>query len=94
LYRVNELNIFSFFAIFLQFFFFDALFDLCFCCRFLLENLDWLTDQLGDYADDYLIIDCPGQIELYSHMGVMSSILSTLTDLGYLGQFLKSFIEI
>lgn len=29
--------------------------------RYLLENLDWLHESLGDYDDDYLIIDCPGQ---------------------------------
>lgn len=32
-----------------------------FCAfRYLLENLDWLYESLGDYDDDYLIIDCPG----------------------------------
>lgn len=28
--------------------------------RFLLENINWLRDELGDYEDDYIIIDCPG----------------------------------
>lgn len=26
----------------------------------LVQNLDWLRDELGDYQDDYLIVDCPG----------------------------------
>jgi MinD-like ATPase involved in chromosome partitioning or flagellar assembly len=30
-------------------------------CRYLLNNLDWLDEELGSYEDDYLIIDCPGQ---------------------------------
>ena len=30
--------------------------------RYLLENLDWLEDQLQDFDDDYLLIDCPGNI--------------------------------
>lgn len=30
------------------------------CMELLLDNLDWLEEQLGQYYDDYLIIDCPG----------------------------------
>ena len=52
--------------------------------RFLLENNDWLTEELGDYSDDYLIVDCPGQIELYSHMNVMKRVLDALVNAGYL----------
>lgn len=28
--------------------------------RYLLENMDWLEEELGGFDDDYLIIDCPG----------------------------------
>jgi hypothetical protein len=28
--------------------------------RYLLQNMDWLEEELGEYEDDYLIIDCPG----------------------------------
>lgn len=28
--------------------------------RYLLENMDWLEEELGDYDNDYLIFDCPG----------------------------------
>lgn len=28
--------------------------------RYLLENMDWFEEELGEYGDDYLIIDCPG----------------------------------
>ena len=28
--------------------------------RYLLENMDWFEEELGEYDDDYLIIDCPG----------------------------------
>lgn len=31
-----------------------------------MNNLDWLHDSLGSYESDYLIIDMPGQIELYT----------------------------
>lgn len=28
--------------------------------RYLLNNLDWLHESIGDFEDDFLIIDCPG----------------------------------
>lgn len=47
--------------------------------RYLLDNLDWLSDQLAEYNDDYLIIDCPGQIELYTHTSLLSKFLNVLS---------------
>eukprot|EP00475_Leptophrys_vorax_P041507 TRINITY_DN78265_c0_g1_i1.p1 TRINITY_DN78265_c0_g1~~TRINITY_DN78265_c0_g1_i1.p1 ORF type:complete len:206 (-),score=19.74 TRINITY_DN78265_c0_g1_i1:337-927(-) len=48
--------------------------------EYLEENLDdWLKEQLDDFhEDDYLLFDCPGQIELYSHIPVMRSFVDTL----------------
>jgi len=46
--------------------------------RYLLNNLDWLDDELGDYDSDYLIIDCPGQIELYTHIPLLPRLLTHL----------------
>ena len=51
--------------------------------RHLLENIDWLTDQIEDYQDDYLIFDCPGQIELYSHYTVFPDIVKIIQRIGY-----------
>ncbi|VEU22970.1 DEKNAAC104202 [Brettanomyces naardenensis] len=48
---------------------------LIYCFEFLLKNLDWLDEQIGDYPDDYLIFDCPGQIELYSHIPAMPMVV-------------------
>lgn len=28
--------------------------------RYLLQNMDWLEEELGGYDDDYLVFDCPG----------------------------------
>jgi len=36
---------------------------LIYCMEFLIENLDWLEEKLGNFDDDYLIIDCPGKIK-------------------------------
>eukprot|EP01102_Stenamoeba_stenopodia_P004551 TRINITY_DN14852_c0_g1_i1.p1 TRINITY_DN14852_c0_g1~~TRINITY_DN14852_c0_g1_i1.p1 ORF type:complete len:270 (+),score=53.66 TRINITY_DN14852_c0_g1_i1:80-889(+) len=56
---------------------------LVFCMEFLVDNLSWLEDELGDYDDDYLIFDCPGQIELYTHIPVMKSLSEELQRWGY-----------
>jgi GTPase SAR1 family protein len=47
--------------------------------RYLLKNLDWLQENLNSYEDDFLIIDCPGQIELYTHFNIMQKIVQVLT---------------
>ncbi|KAK7049590.1 hypothetical protein VNI00_005621 [Paramarasmius palmivorus] len=49
---------------------------------YLLENMDWLEEELGGYEDDYLIIDCPGQIELYSHHPFLPKLVQNLQRLG------------
>jgi GTPase SAR1 family protein len=46
--------------------------------EFLLDNLEWFKEELGDYGDDYLIFDCPGQIELYTHLDIMSNFIKQL----------------
>lgn len=51
---------------------------LIFCFEYLLNNLDWLDDEIGDYSDDYLIFDCPGQIELYTHVPVFPTVVKHL----------------
>lgn len=51
---------------------------LVFCFEYLLNNLDWLDEEIGDYNDEYLIFDCPGQIELYTHVPVLPTIVRHL----------------
>ncbi|KAG6388079.1 hypothetical protein SASPL_153276 [Salvia splendens] len=48
--------------------------------RHLEENLDeWLTEELDNYLDDdYLVFDCPGQIELFSHVPVLKNFVEHL----------------
>jgi GTPase SAR1 family protein len=63
---------------------------LVYCMEYLLQNMDWLQDALDTYNDDeYIIIDCPGQIELYTHIPVMNKIIDTLRLWGY-GQSMVS----
>ncbi|KAL9934635.1 hypothetical protein V8E36_006410, partial [Tilletia maclaganii] len=52
---------------------------LIYCFEYLLQNTDWLQEQLSEYEDDYLIIDCPGQIELFTHTPLISRLVRLLT---------------
>lgn len=56
---------------------------LVYCMEYLVDNISWLEDQMDDYPDDYVIFDCPGQIELYTHLPVMKSIVECLERLGF-----------
>lgn len=51
---------------------------LVFCLEYLIENVEWLQEQLGEDVDDYFLFDCPGQIELYTHLDVMKRLVQTL----------------
>lgn len=51
---------------------------LVFCMEYLIQNLDWLHDQLNEGEDDYFLFDCPGQIELYNHLPVMREFVDAL----------------
>ncbi|XP_031399549.1 GPN-loop GTPase 3-like [Punica granatum] len=53
---------------------------LIYCMEYLEQNLDdWLTEELENFLDDdYLIFDCPGQIELFSHVPVLKNFVEHL----------------
>ncbi|KAF8639447.1 hypothetical protein AX16_010302 [Volvariella volvacea WC 439] len=55
---------------------------LVYCFEYLLQNMDWLEEELGGYDDDYLIIDCPGQIELYTHHPFLPTLVRNLQRMG------------
>jgi len=50
--------------------------------EYLLQNMDWLEEELGGYDDDYLIFDCPGQIELYTHHPFLPTLVQNLSRMG------------
>ncbi|KAL6775988.1 hypothetical protein ACKKBG_A19345 [Auxenochlorella protothecoides x Auxenochlorella symbiontica] len=58
---------------------------LLYCMEFLEDNLsDWLEEELQGYGeDDYLLFDCPGQIELYSHVSVFRTFTEFLKRDGW-----------
>jgi len=54
---------------------------LIYCFEFLLENLDFLTEPLEPVSEEYLIIiDMPGQIELYTHIPILPTLTRHLTQ--------------
>lgn len=58
---------------------------LLYCMEFLQDSLDdWLGGELSAYGeDDYLLFDCPGQVELYSHVSAFRSLADFLTGAGW-----------
>ncbi|KAI9810701.1 MAG: ATP binding protein [Thelocarpon impressellum] len=58
---------------------------LIYCFEFLLDNLDFLTEALDPLTEEYLIIlDMPGQIELYTHIPILPTLVRHLTRTGAL----------
>lgn len=51
---------------------------LVFCMEYFANNFDWLEECLGHVEDDYILFDCPGQIELYTHLPVMRQLVEQL----------------
>lgn len=58
---------------------------LIYCFEFLMQNLDWLTEALDSLTEDYLLIfDMPGQIELYTHIPILPTLIKFLSQPGSL----------
>ncbi|KAL3480210.1 GPN-loop GTPase [Aspergillus californicus] len=56
---------------------------LIYCFEFLLQNLDFLSEALDPLSEEYLIIfDMPGQIELYTHVPLLPSLVTFLSRAG------------
>lgn len=62
---------------------------LVFCIEYLVDNQEWFKEQLcgggGDDEDadpdeDYILIDMPGQIELYTHLHAGKKLVELLTS--------------
>ncbi len=47
------------------------------------HNFEWLEEGLKELGDDYLLFDCPGQVELYTHHNALRNIFFKLQKLGY-----------
>eukprot|EP00746_Dinoflagellata_sp_MGD_P150766 gnl/MRDRNA2_/MRDRNA2_82555_c0_seq2.p1 gnl/MRDRNA2_/MRDRNA2_82555_c0~~gnl/MRDRNA2_/MRDRNA2_82555_c0_seq2.p1 ORF type:complete len:266 (+),score=4.49 gnl/MRDRNA2_/MRDRNA2_82555_c0_seq2:92-889(+) len=58
---------------------------LMYCMEYFEDNLDhWFNKEITNYGEgDYLLIDCPGQIELFSHISVFRSLTDYLQKDGW-----------
>ncbi|KAF9585010.1 GPN-loop GTPase 2 [Lunasporangiospora selenospora] len=54
-----------------------------YCMEYLADNMDWLEEKLKACGDDYIVFDCPGQVELYTHNDAMKRITDRLAKIGY-----------
>ncbi|KAJ4300193.1 hypothetical protein N0V88_002862 [Collariella sp. IMI 366227] len=47
------------------------------------HNMEWLENGLKELEGDYILFDCPGQVELYTHHTSLRNIFYRLQKLGY-----------
>ncbi|KAL1877848.1 hypothetical protein VTK73DRAFT_8375 [Phialemonium thermophilum] len=47
------------------------------------NNMEWLEEGLKELGEDYILFDCPGQVELYTHHNSLRNIFYRLQKLGY-----------
>ncbi|OWK54131.1 GPN-loop GTPase 2 [Lonchura striata] len=51
---------------------------LLYCMEYLEANTDWLRERLRALRGHYLLFDCPGQVELYTHHQALKNVLAQL----------------
>lgn len=56
---------------------------LVYCMEYILDNREWFLEKLGDYDDEYLLFDIPGQIELFTHFDLIARLINLLNELGF-----------
>lgn len=56
---------------------------LMYCVEYLEANSDWLLRALSAHADSYVLLDCPGQAELYTHHASFFRIFQVLQARGF-----------
>jgi len=56
---------------------------LMYCIEYIEINFDWLYEKLQKFKEYYVLFDCPGQVELYTHHSSIQNILKSLQDKHY-----------
>ncbi|NXD94931.1 GPN2 GTPase, partial [Chaetorhynchus papuensis] len=51
---------------------------LIYCMEYLEANADWLRDRLQGLRGHYVLFDCPGQVELYTHHESLKNVFGQL----------------
>ncbi|KAL4752053.1 hypothetical protein BDW72DRAFT_212295 [Aspergillus terricola var. indicus] len=47
------------------------------------ENFDFLEEGLKELGDDYIVFDCPGQVEIFTHHSSLRNIFFRIQKMGY-----------
>lgn len=47
------------------------------------HNMEWLEEGLKEFSEDYILFDCPGQVELYTHHNSLRNIFFKLQKAGF-----------
>lgn len=47
------------------------------------HNFEWLEEGLKELGEDYILFDCPGQVELYTHHNSLRNIFYKLQKMGF-----------
>lgn len=47
------------------------------------ENWEWMEQGLQELKDHYILFDCPGQVELFTHHTTLPNVFHRLEKLGY-----------
>ena len=47
------------------------------------ENFQWLANGLKTLGEDYVLFDCPGQVELFTHHDSLRKMFFAIQKLGY-----------
>lgn len=47
------------------------------------HNEEWLRHGLKSLGEDYVLFDCPGQVELFTHHGSLRNVFFKIQKLGY-----------
>lgn len=50
--------------------------SLLYCMEYLLNHIEWLQDKIDQLNCQYIIFDCPGQVELYTHHSCVHEIIN------------------
>jgi GTPase SAR1 family protein len=58
------------------------------------HNYEWLEEGLKELGDDYILFDCPGQVELYTHHASLRNIFYKLQKSNYRVCYYAKFCRI
>lgn len=53
---------------------------LVYCMEFLEKNAEWLHSKLDSVSGNYVLLDCPGQVELFTHHSSVKNIAKKLQE--------------